>query len=52
MTAALVGVSSGGVVGALLAVPLVGAVKAVYLELRPRPVPPQLAEHRPLGSVP
>lgn len=35
MTAALVGVSAGGVVGALLAVPLVGAVKAVYLEARP-----------------
>lgn len=33
MTAALVGVSAGGVVGALLAVPLVGAAKAVYLEL-------------------
>ena len=40
MTAALVGVSAGGVVGALLAVPLVGAAKAVYLELRPAgPVP-------------
>jgi predicted PurR-regulated permease PerM len=35
MTAALIGVSAGGVVGALLAVPLVGAAKAVYLELRP-----------------
>lgn len=35
MTAALVGVSAGGVVGALLAVPLLGAVKAMYLELRP-----------------
>lgn len=34
MTAALIGVSAGGVVGALVAVPLVGAVKAVYLELR------------------
>lgn len=37
MTAALVGVSAGGVVGALLAVPLVGAAKAVYLEVRPGP---------------
>jgi putative heme transporter len=37
MTAALVGVSAGGVVGALLAVPLLGAAKAVYLELRPVP---------------
>ena len=35
MTAALIGVSAAGVVGALVAVPLVGAVKAVYLELRP-----------------
>jgi predicted PurR-regulated permease PerM len=34
MTAALVGVSAGGVVGALLAVPLVGAAKAVYMEFR------------------
>ena len=39
MTAALVGVSAGGVVGALMAVPLVAAVKAVYLELRPLPAP-------------
>jgi hypothetical protein len=35
MTAALIGVSAGGVVGALVAVPLLGAAKAVYLELRP-----------------
>ncbi|MBW3649163.1 MAG: AI-2E family transporter [Actinobacteria bacterium] len=35
MTAALVGVSAGGVVGALLAVPLLGAAKAIYLEVRP-----------------
>lgn len=34
MVAALIGVSAGGVVGALIAVPLVGAVKAVYLEYR------------------
>lgn len=39
MGAALVGVSAGGVVGALLAVPIVAAVKAVYLELRPQPAP-------------
>lgn len=39
MTAALIGVSAGGVVGALLAVPLVGASKAVYMELRRPPVP-------------
>jgi predicted PurR-regulated permease PerM len=36
MTAALVGVSTAGVVGALVAVPLLGTAKAVYLELRPR----------------
>jgi predicted PurR-regulated permease PerM len=35
MTAALIGVSAAGVVGALVAVPVVGAAKAVYLELRP-----------------
>jgi predicted PurR-regulated permease PerM len=35
MTAALIGVSAGGVVGALIAVPLLGAAKAIYLELRP-----------------
>jgi predicted PurR-regulated permease PerM len=34
MTAALVGVSAGGVIGALIAVPLVAAVKVVYLEVR------------------
>jgi len=39
MGAALVGVSAGGVVGAMLAVPVVAAVKAVYLELRPQPAP-------------
>jgi predicted PurR-regulated permease PerM len=37
MTAALIGVSAGGVVGALLAVPLAGASKAVYMELRRPP---------------
>jgi predicted PurR-regulated permease PerM len=36
MTAALIGVSAGGVVGALLAVPVVAAAKAAYVELRPR----------------
>jgi predicted PurR-regulated permease PerM len=39
MTAALIGVSAGGVVGALMAVPLVAAAKVVYLELRPGPAP-------------
>ncbi|HEX2039264.1 MAG TPA: AI-2E family transporter [Acidimicrobiales bacterium] len=37
MAAALVGVSAGGVVGALLAVPLTGAAKAAYIELRRPP---------------
>ena len=35
MAAALIGVSAGGVVGALLAVPLTGAAKAIYLDSRP-----------------
>ncbi|MGD9797865.1 MAG: AI-2E family transporter [Acidimicrobiia bacterium] len=35
MIAALVGVSAGGVVGALIAVPFLGAAKAIYRELRP-----------------
>jgi predicted PurR-regulated permease PerM len=45
MTAALVGVSAGGVVGALLAVPVVAAAKAAYVELRPARAdePPQEA---------
>jgi predicted PurR-regulated permease PerM len=34
MIAALVGVSAGGVIGALFAVPIVGAVKAIYLATR------------------
>jgi predicted PurR-regulated permease PerM len=32
-------VSAAGVVGALLAVPVAAAVKAVYLELRSQPAP-------------
>jgi predicted PurR-regulated permease PerM len=39
MIAALIGVSVAGVVGGLLAVPFVGAAKAVYLELRPEAAP-------------
>src|SRR5690606_31256054 len=35
MPAALVGVSAAGVVGALVSVPLLGAAKAIYMELRP-----------------
>jgi predicted PurR-regulated permease PerM len=38
MVAALVGVSAGGLVGALFAVPLLGATKAIYLSVRPPPV--------------
>jgi predicted PurR-regulated permease PerM len=34
MVAALVGVSAGGVIGALFAVPILGAVKAIYLSTR------------------
>jgi putative heme transporter len=37
MAAALIGVSAGGVVGALLAVPLTGAAKAIYLDRRGSP---------------
>lgn len=37
MVAALVGVSAGGVVGALIAVPVVGAAKAIYMEFRRPP---------------
>jgi predicted PurR-regulated permease PerM len=35
MAAALVGVAAGGVVGALIAVPFVGASKLIYLEVFP-----------------
>ena len=34
MVAALVGVAAGGVVGGILAIPLLGASKAIYLALR------------------
>ena len=44
MTAALIGVSAGGVVGALVAVPLLGAAKAVYLELRPEAGEPAVGD--------
>ncbi|MFN2506750.1 MAG: AI-2E family transporter [Acidimicrobiales bacterium] len=46
MTAALIGVSAGGVVGAVMAVPLVAAAKVVYLELRPGPAPVPRSEGR------
>jgi predicted PurR-regulated permease PerM len=53
MVAALIGVAAGGVVGGMLAIPILGATKAIYLALRspeleiPAPgwVPP--AEHLP-----
>jgi predicted PurR-regulated permease PerM len=35
MVAALVGVSAGGLVGGLFAIPLLGAVKAIYMSTRP-----------------
>ncbi|MEP7053920.1 MAG: AI-2E family transporter [Actinomycetota bacterium] len=38
MAAALIGVAAGGVVGALIAVPFVGASKLIYLELFPHGV--------------
>jgi predicted PurR-regulated permease PerM len=44
MVAALVGVSAGGVVGALFAVPILGASKAIYLALRAERAPPDDAE--------
>src|SRR5206468_3579235 len=34
MVAALIGVAAGGVIGGLLAVPLLGASKAIYLAIR------------------
>jgi predicted PurR-regulated permease PerM len=40
MIAALIGVSAGGVVGALFAVPILGASKAIYLALREERAPP------------
>ena len=50
MTAALVGVSAAGVVGALVAVPLLGTAKAVYLELRPQQTEPVVGDDD--GKVP
>ena len=57
MTAALIGVSAGGVVGALLAVPVVAAAKAAYVELRPSPEEPEVEgpagdETPPAGPFP
>lgn len=49
MTAALVGVSTAGVVGALVAVPLLGTAKAIYLELRPSTTEPVVGD--PGGEV-
>lgn len=49
MFGALVGVSLAGVPGALIAIPLLGATKAIYLELRPPPhgPPSQTDKGRP-----
>ncbi|MGH9025923.1 MAG: AI-2E family transporter [Acidimicrobiia bacterium] len=43
MAVALIGVAAGGFLGALFAVPIVGAAKALYFELRPPPIegPPE-----------
>ena len=41
MIAALIGVSVGGVVGALFAVPILGASKAIYLAFRDERGPPR-----------
>jgi predicted PurR-regulated permease PerM len=38
MVAALVGVAAGGLIGGLLAIPLLGASKAIYLALRSPPI--------------
>jgi predicted PurR-regulated permease PerM len=47
MAAALIGVAAGGVVGALCAVPFVGAMKIVYLELWGTPTEQQHAKEEP-----
>lgn len=47
MVAALIGVSAGGVVGGLLAIPVLGATKAIYLALRSADL-----EQPPAGWVP
>jgi predicted PurR-regulated permease PerM len=48
MSAALIGVAAGGVVGALIAIPLVGAAKLVYAELRdPGSAGQEVARHEP-----
>jgi predicted PurR-regulated permease PerM len=52
MVAALIGVAAGGVVGALLVIPVVGAVKAVYLELRRPPPTPGREGSLPAGAEP
>ena len=56
MVAALVGVAAGGVIGGLLAIPMLGASKAIYLALRtpeleiPARVDPP-SEHLPLSEL-
>ena len=44
MVAALVGVSAGGLVGGLFAIPLLGATKAIYLSMRSRDDPAATAD--------
>ncbi len=50
MMAALVGASTAGVPGALVAVPLVGTIKAVALELRPSPAAGRSPAHPTLAD--
>lgn len=53
MLAALIGGAAAGVPGALAATPLVGTIKAIYLELRRGPPPvDEQAAHVPAGARP
>lgn len=53
MVATIAGFSVGGIIGAMVAVPLLGAGKAMYFELRPgaRPEPPDPGAPRPPGPA-
>ena len=53
MVAALVGVSAGGLVGGLFAIPLLGATKAIYLSTRfPEPEPESEGGATPAPAAP
>jgi predicted PurR-regulated permease PerM len=47
MVAALIGVAAGGVIGGLLAIPMLGASKAIYLAMRPSEIEVPPPEWRP-----